>query len=1115
VWIVRLALRRPYTIAVLCLGIALFGALSLARARVDVLPSVDIPVVVVVWAYPGLVPEEMEKRVIYLTERAFSTTISDIERIDSQSISGIGVVKIYFHPDAEIGSAIAQVTSVCNAILRLMPPGMTSPAILQFNASNVPVAQLTLAGEGLGEQELFDYGLNVLRLRLFTIPGLATPAPYGGRQKQVMVDVDPGRLAATGLSPQDVVNALQGQNVILPAGSARLGGSELDVQLNGSPLRLEEFNQLPVREVGGRLVRMGDVANVHEGYAVQQNVVHVDGRRSTYLALLRKAGSSTLAVVDSVREMLPALQRTAPQGLELKLDFDQSRFVRASVHEVLREGLLAAALVSLMILFFLGSWRGVVIVCSSIPIAILVSVIGLSLAGQTMNLMTLGGLALAIGMLVDDATVEVENIHRNSAIPGEDGQPRHLTRVVLDSAHQIAVPALAATLTICIVFFPVVLLTGPARFLFRPLALAVVLAMLASYLLSRTLVPVLARQLMEREHAHIAGGRQVDERAGPVARFAARFNARRDRAFERLRAAYAGALGAALHHRGRVGLAALLLLIAGASLVRVVGLDFFPQVDTGQMRLHYRAPRGTRIEVTERQVMEVERAVRELARGEVASIVDNVGIPVSYNLAFVQTSNASGDDAELRISLRPGHSPSAGLMDRLRAELPRRFTGAQFWFEPADVVSQVLSFGLPAQLEAEVVGRDPEAALHTAQQVAAAVRRVPGAVDVHLAQVFDRPALGVAVDRQQAEQLGLSERDVAASLLTSLSSSTLSAPSFWVNPRTGINYVVAVQTPIERLRDAGDLLGTPLSAGSGASGAPPPAGAPAAAGGEAPVLPPGGVTAPYLGAVSSLRPITTRTAISHDTVQPVVEVQLAVAGRDLGAVAGELQRALDGLKLPPGISVKLRGQSESMFQSFGRLGLGLILAVALVYLLLAVLFQSWSDPLIIVVAVPGALVGILWMLAVTGSTLNVESFMGAIMAVGIATSNSILLVSFANDLRAAAAEDPGPLAAALEAARTRLRPVLMTALAMILGMLPMAIGAGEGGEQNAPLGRAVIGGLLAATVTTLFLVPVAYTFLRRKAPRKHELDVIFAEEAGEERPEGSGPPAMGPAPARS
>jgi len=1085
VWIVRLALRRPYTVATLCIAIAIFGALSLARLRVDVLPPVDIPVVVIVWNYPGLTAEEMEKRVIYLTERALSTTVNDIERIESQSVDSTGVVKVYFQPDTEIAGALAQVSALCQTILRAMPPGITPPAILQFNASNVPVAQLTVSGPGVGEQDLYDYGLNFLRLRLFTIQGLSTPAPYGGRQKQVMVDVDLPRLAASGLSPQDVVNAVTGQNVILPAGSARLGATEYDVELNASPLDITQFDDLPLREVGGRLIRLGDVAHVHQGYAVQTNVVHVDGRRATYLSVLRKAGSSTLAVVDAVRELLPSLREAAPRGIELKVDFDQSTFVRAAVREVLREGLLAAALVSLMILFFLGSWRSTLVVCSSIPIAILVAIVGLFLVGDTLNLMTLGGLALAIGMLVDDATVEVENIHRNMQVPGEDGRPRHLSRVVLDSAQQIAVPALAATLTICIVFFPVVLLTGPARFLFRPLALAVVLAMLASYLLSRTLVPSLARKLLEPVHERHAstegsGGGHAEGRA-------ARFDRWRDRHFDRLRGVYDAALAAVLAHRGRVGLTVVVLATSGVLLVRVVGLDFFPAVDTGQMRLHYRAPPGTRIELTEQRVMAIEQAIRELGAGDVESIVDTIGIPTFYNLGFVQTSNAGGEDAEIRVSLRPGHAPTAGLMERLRTELPGRFVGASFWFEPADVVTQVLSFGLPAQLEVQLLARDAPAALAAAQRVAAAVRRIPGAVDTRIAQVFDRPALGVDVDRQQAVALGLTERDVASSLLTSLSSSTLTAPSFWVDPKTGVNYTVAVQTPPERLRDTGDLLATPLSTGS------------SSASGGATSTPPssGAAAAPYLGAISVLRPTTSRAYIAHRTVQPIIEVQLAAQGRDLGAVASELQQALDGMQLPNGVTARLAGQSESMFTAFGRLGLGLILAVALVYLLLVVLFQSWTDPFIIIVAVPGALVGILWMLAISGTTLNVESFMGAIMAVGIATSNSILLVSFANDYRAAAARDPGPLEAIRAAGRTRLRPVLMTALAMILGMLPMALALGEGGEQNAPLGRAVIGGLLAATFTTLFLVPLAYTLLRRRPPTKHELDVTFARELGE------------------
>jgi multidrug efflux pump subunit AcrB len=1082
VWIVRLALRRPYTVATLCFLIAIFGILSLSRIRVDILPSVDIPVVVVVWNYPGLSAEEMEKRVVFLTERAISTTVNDIEHMDSQSISSIGVVKVYFQPGSDIASAIAQITGVTNTTLRLMPPGITPPIVIQFNASNVPVAQLTVAGEQAGEQQLFDYGLNILRLRLFTIPGLATPAPFGGRQRQVMVDLRSERLAATGLSPQDVVNALTGGNVILPAGSARLGGTDFDVQLNNSPTHIEEFNQLPVKVVNGQLVRLGDVAHVHDGFATQNNVVHVNGRRATYLALLRKSGSSTLAVVDAVKDLLPALQKTAPEGVELKLDFDQSVFVRAAVREVLREGLLAGILVSLMILFFLGSWRGMVVVCSSIPVAILVAVIGVFLVGQSLNLMTLGGLALAIGMLVDDATVEVENIHRNRGNRWSDGSPHSLTRVVLDSAQQIATPALAATLCICVVFFPVVLLTGPARFLFRPLAFAVVLAMLASYLLSRTLVPSLARLLMEHEHAEAHGQEPRRSWWGELGR---RFNAWRDRGFGRFQAGYDAALAAVLSRRGAAAGAASIVAVVSAGLVRVVGLDFFPAVDTGQLRLHYRAPPGTRIEQTEQQVMQVEQEVRRLANGDVAGIVDNIGVPVSYNLGFVSSSNAGGEDGEIRISLRPGHRPSAELQDRIRAELPPHYPGAEFWFEPADLVTQVLSFGLPAQLEIEVAGRDPGAALAVAQRAVAAVRRIPGAVDAHLAQVFDRPALEIDVDRQQAQGLGLTERDVATSLLTSLSSSTLSAPNFWVNPTNGVNYVVAVQTPVEKIRSLNDILLTPVSPSSAT---------PAAVAPGPQAVTPGGVNAPYLGSLSVLRSTTGRTLIAHDTVQPIVEVQLAASGRDLGAVAVDVQREIQAIRPPTGTTIRLRGQSESMFQAFGRLGLGLFLAVALVYLLLVVLFQSWSDPLIILVAVPGALLGILWFLSLTGTTLNVESFMGAIMAVGIATSNSILLVSFANDFRAAGSQDPGPVAAMRAAGRTRLRPVIMTALAMILGMLPMALALGEGGEQNAPLGRAVIGGLLAATFTTLFMVPVVYTFVRRKMPHKHVLDVRFEEE---------------------
>jgi CzcA family heavy metal efflux pump len=1060
-WIVRLALRRPYTVATLCLVIAVLGGLALSRLKTDVLPAIDIPVVVVVWAYPGLIPDEMEKRVITLTERAFSTTVSDIEKLESQSINGIGIVKVYFHPGTNIGPAIAQISAVCNTILRLMPPGITPPTILQFNASNVPVAQLTLSGEGgASEQQLFDYGLNFLRLRLFTIPGLATPAPYGGRQRQIMVDVDPTRLAAQGLSPQDVVDAVTRNNVILPAGSARIGQREWDVELNSSPLQIAEFNQVPIRTVGGRVVLMRDVANVHDGYAVQNNVVRVDGRRATYLVILKKADASTLTVVDTVREMLPQLQKSAPNGIELKLEFDQSEFVRAAVNEVLREGLLAAALVSLMILFFLGSWRSTLIVSSSIPVAIMTSIVGLFLCGQTLNLMTLGGLALAIGMLVDDATVEVENIHRNRAMN------KGLTRAILDGAHQIAVPALAATLTICIVFFPVVLLTGASKFLFTPLALAVVFAMLASYLLSRTLVPVLARMLLEKDTLHEKGDS-----------LAHRFNEWRDRHFDRLRDAYSRALQTALEH-GKLVFVAMALVVACAGFLAVgVGLDFFPSVDTGMMLLHFRAPIGTRIESTELLLDQVEREIRNTVPvEELASITDNIGVPISYNLAFVQSDNAAGNDAEIRVQLKKGHRPTPHYQDLLRERLPPRFPGSNFYFLPADLVSQVLNFGLPAALDVEVLARNkPLEQTLTVQQVYSAVRSVPGAVDVRVAQQMDHPALRVNVNRQQAISLGISERDVANSMLTSLSSSTLTAPSFWVDPKTGVNYNVVVQTPLPRIATVNDLYATPIT----------PQGANQAS-----------TNSPFLGSMAQIETLQDKATISHDTVQPVVEVQANVAHRDLGSTAADVQKAIDKIKLPDGVTVRIRGQAESMNEAFTNMGVGMLLALVLVYLLLVVLFQSWLDPLIIAVAVPGALIGVLAMLALTGTTLNVESMMGAIMAIGIATSNSILLVTFANDRRIEAPEIT-PVQAMIDAGRTRLRPVMMTALAMILGMLPMALGLGEGGEQNAPLGRAVIGGLLVATFVTLFFVPVTYSALRKKMPRKHELEERFKKEESE------------------
>src|SRR3954468_21182259 len=1065
-WIVRLALRRPYTIAVLCSLIAIFGVLSTSRMKTDILPAIDIPVVIVVWNYPGLSAEDMERRVVFISERAMSTTVSGISRIDSQSMSGIGILKVWFEPGSDIGGAIAQIASVMLTASRIMPPGITPPTIIRYNASNVPVAQLTVSSDTLTEQELYDYGLNFIRLRLFTIPGLATPAPYGGKSRQIMVDIDPALVAAKGLSPNDVVQAVLQSNVLVPAGSAVMGNTLYDVKLNSSPDSIKAFNDMPIKAIDGATVVLGDVARVRDGYAVQENLVRVNGRRATYLAILKKADASTLAVVEGTRDVLPTVKAAAPEGLELKLDFDQSVFVRAAVTNVLHEAVIASILVSLMILFFLGSWRGAVLVGTSIPLAILVGLVGLFLFGHTLNLMTMGGLALAIGMLVDDATVEVENIHRNRHM----GKP--LTVAILDGAHQIAVPALAATLTICVVFFPVVLLEGPARFLFTPLALGVVISMMASYLLSRTLVPTLARILLEKEALHPEGDG-----------LGARFNRWRDRLFARFQEAYGRTLSSVLQHRGLVLVCGAVVLAFSAALPFVVGLDFFPAVDAGQMRLHFRAPIGTRLEETERLVSRLEQRIRDVVpAGQLATINSMIGIPISYNMAFVQTDNTGSQDADVLVALKKKHAPTERYMEKIRRDLPDEFPGCSFYFQPADIVSQVLNFGLTAPIDVQIDGPDVEASYQVARELSQKIKAIPGATDVRIPQVLAYPALRIDVDRARAAQIGITERDVANNLLVTLSSSSLVAPSFWINPRNNVNYPVVVQTPIRQVDSVPSLLGTPLGRGvSLVSSVPTPGELPAAG-------------ASYLGAVAELRPATDLSMINHVSVQRVVDVQASATGRDLGGVTRDIEKAISSLgKLPKATRISVRGQSESMFAAFGRLGVGLVLAIALVYLLLVVLFQSFVDPFIILVAVPGALIGILWMLAVTGTTLNVESFMGAIMAVGIATSNSILLVSAANGVRVESGK--GVIEAAIEAGKTRLRPVLMTALAMLLGMVPMALALGEGGEQNAPLGRAVIGGLLVATFVTLFIVPTVYTLLRKAPPTAHQLDEQFARES--------------------
>ncbi len=1069
-WIVRLALRRPYTVAVLVALIFIFGVMSAVRMNKDIFPAIDIPVVIVVWSYPGLSAEDMERRIVTISERAYSTTIDGIQHIDSQSIAGVGLLKVYFQPRSDLGTAISQIASVSQTASRIMPPGIQPPTVLRYNAGNVPVAQLTTSSPTLSEQQLFDYSLNFLRVRLFTIPGTSIPGPYGGKQRQIMVDVNPAATSAKGLSPQDVVNALLTSNVIVPAGTAQIGTTEYNVKLNSSPETVEQFNEMPVKVVNGATVRLGDVAHVRDGYAVQANQVHIGGHRASYLAILKHSDASTLAVVDGVRDLLPSIQAAAPQGMELKIDFDQSIFVRAALNNVVHEAVISSILVSLMILFFLGSWRSVLIVSSSIPAALLVGVSGLFLTDQTFNIMTLGGLALAIGMLVDDATVEVENIHRN----------RHtlpkLMVAILNSAHQVATPAIAATLTICIVFFPVVLLTGPARFLFTPLAVAVVISMLASYLLSRTLVPVLARQLMEKE--------AIDLGEGP-GRWA-RFNRWRDRGFDRFRNGYASALSVVLHNRlwvlGTAGVALAVSLV----LPFVVGLDFFPTVDAGLMKLHFRAPIGTRLTETERLVLAAENKIRRIIpANELGALNDNIGIPLFYNLAFVATDNIGPQDAEILISLKPGHRPTAGYMQRIREELPADFPGSTLYFQPADIVSQVLNFGLTAPIDVQIESTDLDKGYAVGRQLAASMRHIPGLVDVRIAQVLDYPTLKLDVDRDQAARVGLTQSAVANDLLTTLASSTLVSPSFWLNPKNNVNYLVVVQTPLDRMESTGDLLATPITT----------AGQPVLQNpSRTPTDSATTTGAVYLGTVSQLSPGRTLGSVNHATIQRVINVQGNAVGRDLGAIGADIKKSIAGLKdVPPTMRITLRGQIESMNTSFSSLAGGLVLAILLVYLLMVVLFQSWIDPFIIMIAVPGALVGVLWMLAITGTTLNVESFMGTIMAVGIAVSNSILLVNFANEIRVE--QNLGALEGALEAGKTRLRPVLMTALAMIIGMLPMAFALGEGGEQNAPLGRAVIGGLLMATVVTLFLVPLVYSALRKAPPSAHRLDEQFSEES--------------------
>ena len=1048
-WIVKLALRRPYTFIVGALLVVIFGVLAIVRTPTDIFPEIDIPVVSVIWQYNGLPAEEMERRFGTVFERAATTTVNDIEHIESQSLNGMTVIKIFFHPGARIESAVAQLAAVSQPILRIMPPGATAPFILRYNAANVPVLQVALSSATLSEQELYDLGTNGIRTRLATVRGASVPQPYGGRPRLINVDLDPQQLYARGISPAEVSAAVNAQNLVLPSGTAKIGDREYSVRMNGSPDVVDALNEIPIKSVNGALVRIRDVAQVRDGYAVQTNIVRRDGKRGALVTVLKAGGASTLDVVTRVKEALPGILAALPPALDAELLGDQSLFVEAALEGVLHEALIAACLTAAMILLFLGSWRSTLIVALSIPLSILCSIIALSALGESMNVMTLGGLALAVGVLVDDATVGIENIHRHM------GHGKSIEDAILEGAQQIAVPTLVSTMAICIVFVPVFFLSGAAGSLFKPLAMAVIFAMMASYVISRTLVPTLVRYALEYEERHHGA-------PGPIERVHLRFDAW----FERLRLRYRGTLSRVLARRRRVALGFVGVVLASAALIPFIGENFFPAVDAGQIRLHLRAPTGTRLESTEQIVAAVERTIREvIPPRELKTILDNVGITSAggSNVAFSDNPTVGVTDGEILITLSDDRERSVDdyrreLRRRLRAEFPQ----VTFFFQAADIVGQILNFGLPSPIDVQVAGSNKMANYRVAKQIEARMKRIPGAADVHVHQVVDAPELFFTVDRDRANALSLTERDVASNVLVSLASSGQTAPNTWLNPQNGVQYNVNVQTPQYRMNSLEAIRSTPIlpASGAGAGGA-----------GAAPQV---------LDNVARMTRRTNFGVINHYNVTPVFDVYANVQDRDLGGVARDIDRILDEVRptLPKGSTVTMRGQVASMRESFLGLGLGLAFAVVLVYLLMVVNFQSWVDPLIIITALPGALAGIVWTLYVTQTTLSVPSLMGAIMSIGVATANSILIVSFAKERQA---DGLSALDAALDAGYTRLRPVLMTASAMIIGMLPMALGFGEGGEQNAPLGRVVIGGLAAATVATLFIVPIAYAVLRGRA----------------------------------
>jgi CzcA family heavy metal efflux pump len=1038
-WIVRVALERPYTFIVLALLILILSPVVILRTPTDIFPNIDIPVIAVAWQYTGLNPEELEGRLTSVYERVLTTTVDNIEHIESTTVNGQAIVKIFLQPGASLDTANAQVTAISQAVLRQLPPGTLPPLIINYSASSVPILQLGLSGQGLSEQQLNDMGQNFVRPQLVTVPGAVIPWPYGGKQRQVMIDLNQNLLQSKGLSPQDVLSALTDQNLVLPGGTAKIDEFEYDVRMNSSPRTVAELNDLPIKQVGNSTVYLRDVANVRDGFAPQTNIVRQDGHRGVLLSIMKAGTASTISVVKGVRELLPRVAQTLPPQLKIQPLADQSIFVSAAVSGVIREAIIAACLTALMILLFLGSWRSTLIIGISIPLSILTSVIVLSLLGQTINIMTLGGLALAVGILVDDATVTIENIERYF----EEGHPQR--EAILEGAAQIAVPALVSTLCICIVFLPMFFLAGVSKFLFVPLAEAVVFAMLASYTLSRTLVPTLAMYLLKAKQ-------QSNGRPGFFTRFQRRF----EKAFERLRLSYQLFLTTVVHRRVVFIPAFLAVCLSMFLLVPWLGQNFFPASDNGQFILHMRVKSGTRIEETTKLADLVEASIRrQIPAQEMDNILDNIGLPYSTINYMHSTSGLIGaGDADIMVSLKEKHHPTADYVRALRRTLPRDFPGITFYFLPADMVTQVLNFGLPAPIDIQIDGNDVEGNRQVAEKMLAELQRVPGVTDLRIQQPSDYPTYDINVDRTKAAQGGLTERNVANSILNSLSGSFQITPMFFLNWKNGVNYNLVAQTPQYRVQSLQDLQNTPITA-------------------------PSTSRTGILADVASIERGTEMEAVSHYNIRRIVEIYGAVQDRDLGSAGRDINRIIDANRksLPRGSFVTIRGQIQTMRSSYiGLLG-GLVFSVVLVYLLIVVNFQSWLDPFIIITALPAALAGIVIFLFVTHTTLSVAALMGAIMCMGVATANSILVIAFAKERLL---HHGDPIQAAIEAGFTRFRPVLMTALAMIIGMVPMALGLGDGGEQNAPLGRAVIGGLLCATVATLVFVPAVFSLLHKK-----------------------------------